>query len=113
MKRLTAIDATRRGSSRGIPPEGIPSHGACNARHPDIVVPDRALRAALASALADLGQRLEAAVGQPITFVIFAGRTNGEPPMAVATNSTDPPDMMAAVGEFLEAASNPPSDLLN
>jgi hypothetical protein len=78
-----------------------------------IVVPDRALRAALASALADLGQRLEAAVGQPITFMIFAGRTNGEPPMAVATNSNDPPDMIAAVGEFLEAASNPPSDLLN
>jgi hypothetical protein len=38
--------------------------------------------------------------------MIFAGRTNGEPPMAVATNSNDPPDMMAAVGEFLEAASN-------
>jgi hypothetical protein len=78
-----------------------------------IVVPDAMLRAALATALADLGQHLEVAVGQPITFMIFAGRTNGEPPMAVATNSNDPPDMMAAVGEFLEAASNPPSDLLN
>jgi hypothetical protein len=33
--------------------------------------------------------------------------------MAVATNSSDPPDMMAAVGEFLEAVSGPPSDLLN
>jgi len=31
----------------------------------------------------------------------------------VATNSTDPPEMMAAAGEFLEAASDPPSDLLN
>jgi hypothetical protein len=45
--------------------------------------------------------------------MIFAGRTNGEPPMAVVTNSSDLPDMMAAVGEFLEAVSDPPSDLLN
>jgi hypothetical protein len=78
-----------------------------------IVVPDAVLRTALATALADLGQRLEAAIGQPLTFMIFAGRTNGDPPMAVATNSIDPPDMMAAVGEFLEAASAPPRDLLN
>ena len=78
-----------------------------------IVVPDAVLRAALATVLADLGQRLKAAVGQPITFMNFAGRTNGEPPMAVATNSNDPPDMMTAVGEFLEAESDPPSDLLN
>jgi hypothetical protein len=33
--------------------------------------------------------------------------------MPVATNASDPPDMMAAVGEFLEAVSDPPSDLLN
>jgi hypothetical protein len=46
-------------------------------------------------------------------IIIFAGRANGEPPMAVATNSSDLPDMMAAVGEFLEAVSDPPSDLLN
>jgi hypothetical protein len=78
-----------------------------------IVVPDAMLRAALATTLVDLGQRLEAAIGQPITFMIFAGRADGEPPMAVATNSTDPPDMMAAVGEFLEVVSGPPSDLLN
>jgi hypothetical protein len=78
-----------------------------------VVVPDAVLRAALATALADLGLRLEAAAGQPITFMIFAGRTSGGPPMAVATNSNDPPDMMAAVGEFLEAVSDPPSDLLN
>jgi hypothetical protein len=78
-----------------------------------IVVPDAMLRAALATALADLGQHLEVAVGQPITFMIFAGRTNGEPPMAVVTNSSDLPDMMAAVGEFLEAVSDPPSDPLN
>ena len=78
-----------------------------------IVVPDAMLRGALATALVDLGHRLEAAVGQPITFVIFAGPANGKPPMAVATNASDPPDMMAAVGEFLEAVSDPPSDLLN
>jgi hypothetical protein len=34
-----------------------------------IVVPDAMLRAALATALVDLGHRLEAAVGQPITFI--------------------------------------------
>jgi len=45
------------------------------------------LRAALATALVYLGHRLEAAVGQPITFVIFAGRANGEPPMAVASTA--------------------------
>jgi hypothetical protein len=78
-----------------------------------VVFPDAVPREALATALTDLGQRLEVAVGQPITFMIFAGRTNGEPPMAVATNSNDLPDMMAAVGEFLEAVSDPPSDLLN
>jgi hypothetical protein len=78
-----------------------------------IVVPDAMLRAALATALVDLGHRLEAAVGQPITFVIFAGRANGEPPIAVATNSSCLPDMMAEVGELLEAVSDPPSDLLN
>jgi hypothetical protein len=33
--------------------------------------------------------------------------------MPVATNASDPPDMMAAVGEFLEAVSDPPSNLLN
>jgi len=65
-----------------------------------IVVPDAMLRGAFATALVDLGHRLEAAVGQPITFVIFAGRANGEPPMAVASNRSDPPAMMAAVGEF-------------
>ena len=42
-----------------------------------IVVPNAKLRAALATALVDLGHRLEAAVGQPITFVIFAGRVSG------------------------------------
>jgi hypothetical protein len=45
-----------------------------------IVVPDAMLRAALATALVDLGQRLEAAIGRPITFMIFAGRADGEPP---------------------------------
>jgi hypothetical protein len=39
-----------------------------------IVVPDAMLRAALATALADLGQHLEVAVGQPITFVRTASR---------------------------------------
>ena len=48
-----------------------------------IVVPDAMLRAALATALVDLGHRLEAAVGQPITFVIFAGRAKGKPTFSI------------------------------